>query len=128
MAEKRKTATDNGDGDRPANRQRPPDGPERYGRFYWCVKVPKSVSHNGEIFAHADRAEITPSGTLQLISTKPPWWWKDYKGDEPYDDQPGEQRTLALAPGSWLAVFAASVYDGHAIAVEHWKGEAAERR
>jgi hypothetical protein len=30
---------------------------------------------------------------------------------------------LAIAPGHWTAVFAASCMDGSAVAVHHWKGE-----
>jgi hypothetical protein len=35
-------------------------------------------------------------------------------------------QTLALAAAQWMAVFAASCMDGHAVAVEHWKGEIVE--
>jgi hypothetical protein len=33
---------------------------------------------------------------------------------------------LTFAPGQWLYYFGASVFDGGAVCVEHWKGEVAE--
>ncbi len=75
--------------------------PEQYGDFYWCVKTP--LSENGEVYVHADRIEYF-QGVLILVG---------------HHDVP----VLSFAAGQWLACFAASVLDGAAVAVAHWKGE-----
>ena len=80
-------------------------GAARYGQYYWCIKVPRSLCGDGEIYVHADGVQVTECGALELI------YEKAHRGN------------LILAPGQRLAVFAASVIDGHAVAVEHWKGE-----
>lgn len=84
-------------------------GPESYGRFYWCVKVPKGVSKDGEIYVHADSVEIAASGAVLFMQNEA-------------KDRP-RQPTLVLAAGMWSAFYAASVLDGAAVAVEHWEGE-----
>ena len=76
-----------------------------YGRFYFCVKT--RVSKNGEIYVFADGVSIEPGGELVL------WRSTDH----------GKYPNLSLAKGHWSAVFAASLIDGHPVAVEHWKGE-----
>ncbi len=81
-----------------------------YGQFYWCVKVDKSLSQNGEIYLYADKVEITPTGDLVFYAYRP-------------DRDPNFSYNLALAAGRWITFFAASVMDGAACAVEHWKGE-----
>jgi hypothetical protein len=73
-----------------------------YGKSYWCVKTP--LSPDGEIYVHADAVEFK-DGCLVLVGSK--------------------GVNLAFASGQWRACFAASCLDGHAIAVEHWKGEIA---
>lgn len=85
-------------------------GTERYGQYYWCVKVPESISSDGEIYLYADKCMILPDGTIQFIGIK--------------DDE--EHINLAFAQGQWFCVFAASVIDGAAVAVEHWAGEVLE--
>ena len=79
-----------------------------YGRYYWCVKVPKTVSKDGEIYVYADQVRVLPSGVLECVAQS-----KDGI----------ERMNLGLAPGQWTAIYAASVMDGSAVAVEHWSGE-----
>lgn len=85
--------------------------PEQYGRFYFCVKVPKLVCPNGEIYVHADRIEIKDGCLLMLGRFNAS------------DEERPETVCLALRDGNWHSVYAASCIDGHAVAVEHWKGE-----
>jgi hypothetical protein len=80
-----------------------PTGPAKYGNFYWCIKT--KLSSNGEIYVHADSVSVTENGSLQM-QTK-----KEFA------------QNLIIAQGQWTAVFAASLLDGSAVAVEHWKGE-----
>lgn len=77
----------------------------KYGRYYWCIKT--DLSTDGEIYVHADRMRLDQGAMI-------------FESD-------GDQVRLILAPGTWKAAFAASVIDGHAVAVEHWKGEIADR-
>lgn len=86
-----------------SERQNELEGAARYGRFYWCVK--SDLSPEGEIYLHADRVEFLPSGAVVF-----------------HCDQWGYPN-MAFAAGQWTAVYAASVIDGHAVAVEIWKGE-----
>jgi len=90
-------------------------GTERYGRYYWCIKVPKTVSQNGEIYVMADEVKFE-NGTAVFIGGSR---GRKQEGATPKTPQV----VLALNPRSWTAVYAASVIDGSAIAVEHWKGE-----
>lgn len=78
--------------------------PSKYGRLYWCVKT--DLSPDGEIYVHADEMTVV-DGALVLTSDK--------------DGKP--QGRLYIGAGHWKAAFAASAIDGHAIAVQHWKGE-----
>ena len=84
-----------------------PTGTARYGNQYWCVKVLESVCPKGEIYACADKAEVTGGGDLVL--------WQDGKN--------GPSVNLAFAKEQWHVVFAASFMDGSAVAVERWEGE-----
>lgn len=77
-------------------------GPSDYGRFYWCVKT--ELSENGEIYIFAAEVIFTPIGGVNFLGVE-------------------GRVNLALAPGQWSAVYAASCFDGSAVAVEHWKGE-----
>lgn len=79
---------------------------DQYGAYYWCVKVTDDVSPDGEIYVMADDVVVTDSGALECRR----FGHKD-------------RVNLALAPGKWLAVYGASLVDGHAVAVEHWAGE-----
>jgi len=85
------------------------NGTFQYGNYYWGVKVLKTVSADGEIYLTADRVETRPDGSLWFLNC-------DNKKPEPVPN-------LVLPAGKWLAVYAASVLDGAAVAVEHWKGE-----
>ena len=84
-----------------------------YGNLYWCVKT--TMSKDGEIYLHADSVRFTSTGDVVFSNAPNP-----AKGDtEPTP-------MLALASGHWTALYAASTLDGHAVAVEHWKGEVVE--
>jgi hypothetical protein len=83
------------------------EGRARYGQYYWCVK--SDLSEDGEIYVYADAVRYEAGGVLFVAR----------------QDDGGERINLALAAGQWTAIFAASCLDGHAVAVEHWKGEVA---
>lgn len=82
-------------------------GSEKYGRYYWCAKVTRDISLDGEIYVMADDVQVTPAGALEFI-----------RGGED-----NHRVNLSIAPNKWLVYFAASLWDGHAIAVEYWTGE-----
>ena len=85
--------------------------PERYGKYYWGIKT--DIAPDGEIYAMADAVETAADGSLVLHRV----------------DAGTEGRThanLIIPAGHWTAVFAASLIDGAAVAVEHWKGEVPE--
>jgi len=89
-------------------------GPDRYGALYWCIKVTKAVSKSGEIYLNADAVDVGKAG--ELICTG--------GGRNSYEvPVVNPIPVLVIAPGMWTAFFAASVMDGHAIAVHHWEGE-----
>ena len=75
-----------------------------YGDLYYCVKVPIEISEDGEIYVWADKVAGDEAGSLLFLAR---------------DAKP----LLVLSKGNWLVFFAASVIDGRAVAVEHWKGE-----
>jgi hypothetical protein len=79
-------------------------GTDHYGKYYWCVKVKKTISKDGEIYIMADNVVVNNDGSVSFI------------GKDVYPN-------LILPAGSWLAVYAASLLDGSAVAVEHWAGE-----
>jgi hypothetical protein len=81
-----------------------PVGPERYGRYYWCVKTKQS--EDGEIFLRADQVDFYNDALIFIRE-------KDGR----------RHVNLILAPGQWSACYAASIHDGCPVAVEHWKGE-----
>ena len=83
------------------------EGTVRYGRRYFCAKTA-----TGEIYVMANRAEITAHGDLLFWGT----FQADY--DKPDDGQ--EILNLALSAGQWSSMYAASLMNGDAIAVEHW--------
>jgi hypothetical protein len=87
---------------------------ERYGECYWCIK--SQLSESGEIYMHADRVEINSHGDLRMVSDL----------DGPGTGNIETVVRLALSAGHWACVFAASVMDGSAVAVDHWKGEIVE--
>ena len=81
--------------------------PREHGQYYWCVK--KLLSEDGEIYVNADDARILPDGSLVLVRHK--------------EDGGDRCVNLALAPAQRTCVFMASLLDGSAVAVDHWKGE-----
>lgn len=86
-------------------------GAEKYGRYYWGVKVTRDISPDGEIYVMADEVQVTPAGALEFIR----------KGDNSH------RVNLSIAPHKWLVYFAASLWDGGAIAIEYWAGEVVNR-
>lgn len=82
----------------------------KYGNFYWCIKTIEALSPNKEIYVMADRIDVTPTGDLLCV------------GHSAKEDR-APVTVLAIARGQWTAFYAASVMDGSAIAVDHWKGE-----
>lgn len=90
-----------------------------YGRLYWCVKVPKEISKSGEIYLFADDVRVREDGSLEFEHR---WETKDLT------PRSFVRPNLILAPGQWIAVYAASCLDGHAVAVVHWKGEVESER
>jgi hypothetical protein len=94
------------------------EGTSRLGRFYWCIK--SALSDDGEIYVMADRIEVTKAGALIA------WGGSRRKtSDAPQPD--AQIPVLVLAAGSWTAIYAASHFDGAAVAVEHWKGKVLPR-
>jgi len=83
-------------------------GPSTHGDKYWCIK--SAISDDGDIYVMADRVEVGPQGELVCIGHSA----KDANTQMPF---------LIIAPGKWIAVYAASCLDGSAVAVEHWEGE-----
>lgn len=81
-------------------------GTSKYGKYYYCVKVTEDLSEDGQIYVMADEVAIN-QGALTFRANQL--------------DMP--QNTLVIAPGKWLGYYAASIIDGSAVAVEHWKGE-----
>lgn len=80
----------------------------KYGQYYFCAKVSPGLSQNGEIYLMADEVEISAEGGLVF--------WRKKEGGPRLPN-------LILAKGQWAAVYAASMFDGSAVAVDHWKGE-----
>jgi hypothetical protein len=70
----------------------------RYGKFYWCIGLVDGT----EIHVHADQLRFPADGGLVLAVDK------EYGVN------------FAFAAGRWSFVYAASVIDGGAVAVEHW--------
>lgn len=78
-----------------------------YGTYYWCAKVTKDLSPDGEIYVHADDIRTTADGSLEFLRT----------------GEGNNRVNLVIPSGKWRAAFASSVLDGSAVAVEHWIGE-----
>lgn len=93
-------------------------GTARWGGKYWCIK--SAESEDGEIYVMADRLQVTEAGALIA--------WGAHRTKSSAAPTPETQMpVLILAAGRWTAVFAASVIDGAAVAVEIWKGEVVPR-
>ena len=81
-------------------------GPMGRGKRYWCIKTDLSAE-TGEIYAWADEVRIDRGGSLALLHHRD-----------------GETLVnLMFVPGSWWGIYAASMLDGSAIAVQTWPGE-----
>lgn len=80
----------------------------KYGDRYWCVKVIKDLSKDREIYLHAEKV-ITENGALIFLG-------KSQFNGEFFP-------VLVISRDCWFAVYAASVVDGAAVAVEYWTGE-----
>ena len=89
-------------------------GPGQYGAWYWCIKVPASVSKSNEIYVYADEIKVTPTGDILALGG----FRKEY-GATP--EKP--LTVLALASGKWTDFYVATLLDGSAGAVQHWAGE-----
>jgi len=76
-------------------------GTEQYGRYYWGV----SLSDGKVVNLMADRLVIT-DGVLVAIREA---------GD-------GQHVNVAFAPGRWTHCWAASMFTGEPVAVDHWEG------
>lgn len=70
----------------------------RCGDLYWCI----SLADGKTVLAYADEVSIKPDGSLILYN-------------------PEEQFNLAFAAGRWVSIYAASVVDGGAVAVDAWE-------
>lgn len=82
----------------------------RYGRYLWQI----GLTDGREVAVHADRIEINGAGVLLA------WQETDYRdGAKPARvarDAP--LMAMALPPGQWTHVYAASVRDGSPVIVE----------
>jgi hypothetical protein len=85
---------------KPAKAKERTGGAAEYGNYYWCVKT--ELSDDGEIYVFADEVRYLPTGGVLFVAQRA-------------DGR--EQINLALAFGNWSAIFAASCFDGHAVAV-----------
>jgi hypothetical protein len=88
-------------------------GTAKYGDYYWCIKTAEGISEEGEIYVMADRVEVNAHGDLIFYQAA----GESLSGSRP------EMPTRALAAGQWHVFYAASLFDGAAVAVEHWAGE-----
>jgi len=92
----------------------PDHGPQGRGNLYFCVKVPIWVCKKGEIYIWADEWDMVNGHLIFYLLQD---------GEPKNMVRPKRALNMAFAPGQWNTVFAASVLDGNAIAVEHWEGE-----
>lgn len=75
--------------------------------YYWCVKVDKRISEDGEIYLYSDLIEIKDGNLI--------FKQKDIDGDDALI-------IFSIASDFWSCVFAASCIDGVPCHVEHWEG------
>ncbi len=91
----------------------PNDNAHNYGQFYWCIGL--SDEDGTEVYVHADNMTVEEhNGALMA-------WRSSVVGD-----RTRVAPVLAFANGEWKFFYAASVMDGHAVAVNHWPGQIAE--
>jgi hypothetical protein len=106
-------------GRKPGSEDRMP--PEQYGNFYWCVGLKTTApgkKAKAEVYAYADRVEVTPVGALVL------WRTTRLGDDQKREALPTPEVNMAFAPGQWEFVHAASLIDGSAVAASSWPGQA----
>lgn len=80
----------------------------RYGGRYWCCKVTEDVSLTQEIYLTADEPRINLDGSVSFVRTL---------------EDGTVIPNLIIPAGKWWAIYGASYFDGHAVAVDHWIGE-----
>lgn len=80
-----------------------------FGKFYWCVGLKRKDKTREEIYLWAARIRVDFCGALTFCA-------------------PNGAVNLALAPGEWNYVYAASTIDGSAAAVEHWPSQIIESK
>jgi hypothetical protein len=83
-----------------------PEGTAKYGGMYYFVRTATD-----KIYLMADRVEFTSSGGVIF--------WGRFHGEDRQETD-ATTTNFALAAGEWKQVYAASVIDGHPVAVEHW--------
>lgn len=72
----------------------------QYGNWYHRIQTTKGE----DVYVHADEVEFK-DGALILWRVK---------------EDGTRTVNIAFAPGQWSYIYAASVLDGHAVAVDHW--------
>jgi hypothetical protein len=85
-----------------------------YGSYYWAIGLPDGR----EVFVWGDRVDVVASGALVV-------WQDTYEikdGDGIFRREPlDEPRPLLILPGgAWIHFYAASAFDDHPVAVEHF--------
>lgn len=78
---------------------------EQYGDKYWCVGL--DDGDDTEVYLMADEVREGETGALFFCRAD-------------------GMLNLAIAPGEWRFVYAASLMDGAAVAVQHWPGQIIE--
>ncbi len=86
-----------------------PTGTACYCSSFWCIKR----GGEPEIYVMADRLEVDSTGALLCIG--------GFRSEAGPAKDPFT--VLLIAPGNWTAAYAASCWDGSAVAVEAWEGE-----
>lgn len=76
-------------------------GAEKYGKYFWCIVLTKGET----IMLNADLSEITPTGVLVLSRI---------------NSDGNKHINYALPAREWKYFWAASVFDGHPVAVDSW--------
>ncbi len=74
-------------------------------KYYWGIRVVKELSEDGEIYIYSDYVQIEQGSLVFYCETKE-----------------GPMATFVISEGNWLCYFSASLIDGAATKVEHWKG------
>jgi hypothetical protein len=75
---------------------------DKYGKYYWRI----DLSNSEVIGCFADEVEVLPDGTLALLRVK---------------DGKVQFQNLIVAAGKWDDCYAASMWDGSAVAIDQWE-------